>query len=300
MSKTTLQAVIDYAQARIDAGDVDNLVPAVQEKFQKAFDAAVEVNDDPAATQDEINEAWSNLLDALHYLDFTVGDKTKLEELVAIAETLDEADYTAASWEAFQDALAAAQETVEDENAVQNDIDSAYDALYDAMMDLAGTADRTTLDMVIAEAEAIRAGLDSYLEEGKQEFLDALEAAKAIGNDATQAEVDAAAEALNRAMADLRKAPDREELEALLSRMESKDLSSYTASSAAAFTAAKNNLAAVLAKSDATPEELAAAQDTALQAEKNLKKKTRTAARRVPPPAAPTAATPMARLERQR
>ncbi len=32
-----------------------------------------------------------------------------------------------------------------------------------------------------------------------------LEAAKAIGNDATQAEVDAAAEALNRAMADLRK-----------------------------------------------------------------------------------------------
>ena len=251
VSKTTLQAVIDYAQARIDAGDVDNLVPAVQEKFQKAFDAAVEVNDDPAATQDEINEAWSNLLDALHYLDFTVGDKTKLEELVAIAETLDEADYTAASWEAFQDALAAAQETVEDENAVQNDIDSAYDALYDAMMDLAGTADRTTLDMVIAEAEAIRAGLDSYLEEGKQEFLDALEAAKAIGNDATQAEVDAAAEALNRAMADLRKAPDREELEALLSRMESKDLSSYTASSAAAFTAAKNNLAAVLAKSDA-------------------------------------------------
>ena len=274
VSKTTLQAVIDYAQARIDAGDVDNLVPAVQEKFQKAFDAAVEVNDDPAATQDEINETWSNLLDALHYLDFTVGDKTKLEELVAIAETLDEADYTAASWEAFQDALAAAQETVEDENAVQNDIDSAYDALYDAMMDLAGTADRTTLDMVIAEAEAIRAGLDSYLEEGKQEFLDALEAAKAIGNDATQAEVDAAAEALNRAMADLRKAPDREELEALLSRMESKDLSSYTASSAAAFTAAKNNLAAVLAKSDATPEELAAAQDTALQAEKNLKKKT--------------------------
>lgn len=80
VSKTTLQAVIDYAQARIDAGDVDNLVPAVQEKFQKAFDAAVEVNDDPAATQDEINEAWSNLLDALHYLDFTVGDKTKLEE----------------------------------------------------------------------------------------------------------------------------------------------------------------------------------------------------------------------------
>ena len=61
------------------------------------------------------------------------------------------------------------------------------------MLDLAGRAARTTLDMVIAEAEAIRARLDSHLGEGKQEFLDALEAAKAIGNDATQAELDSAA-----------------------------------------------------------------------------------------------------------
>ena len=274
VSKLTLQAVIDYAQERIDAGDTDNLVPAVQEKFQKAFDKANEVNEDPAATQDAINEAWSALMDALHYLEFEPGDKTRLDDLIALAETLDENDYTSDTWAALQTALDEAIKTSNDDNAVQNDVDKACQALYDALMHLAGTADRTALDTALAKAEGIEENLDAYLDDGKQEFIGALNAARDIDRDATQEEVDAAAKALTEAMANLRKIPSRAELEALLNRMESKDLSGYTASSAAAFTAAKKNLAAVLDKSNATPEELVAAQDAALLAEKNLKKKT--------------------------
>ena len=271
VSKATLKAVLDYAQARIDAGDTDDLVPAVKAKFTKAFDAAADTYKEPAATQAEIDKAWSDLMDAIHYLDFQKGDKKKLTDLIEIAETLDEIDYTAESWTAFQEALEAARETAADENAVQNDIDKDYESLYNAMKALIGVADHSILDMVIAAAKAI--DLEKYLDGGKDAFTEALEAAESLGADATQKEVDAAAKALSKAMSDLRLKPDRSELEALLKRMQSKDLSAYTPASAAVYTAAMRNLAAVLAKENATDEELAAAGETAELAEKNLQTK---------------------------
>lgn len=272
VSKTTLGAVIDYAQARIDAGDTANLVPTVKKKFEKAFDAATKVYEDPKATQAEINDAWSDLMDAIHYLEFQEGDKTKLEDLIEIAETLSEEDYTADTWTAVVEALEEAKATASDEDAVQNDIDASYESLYKAMKALESVADRSMLETVIARAETI--DLDQYFDDGKEDFTKALEDAKALGTDATQKQVDAAATALSEAMANLRKYPSIEELEALLEQMESKDLSGYTAASAAAFIAAKNNLAAALANPAATPEELAAVQDGAIQADKNLKTRT--------------------------
>ena len=92
-------------------------------------------------------------MDALHYLEFEPGDKTRLDDLIALAETLDENDYTSDTWAALQTALDEAIKTSNDDNAVQNDVDKACQALYDALMHLAGTADRTALDTALAKAE---------------------------------------------------------------------------------------------------------------------------------------------------
>ncbi|MDC0700631.1 FIVAR domain-containing protein, partial [Blautia wexlerae] len=225
------------------------------------------------ATQAEIDDAWSELMHMIHMLSFVSGDKTALEGLIETALTLDENDYLTSAWSDFETALAEAQEVVADDDALKNDIENAYESLYDAMIALleSNRADRAELDEVIAQAEAI--DLDEYLDAGQEAFNEALEQAKAIGPNATQKEVDKAANALGEALANLRKKPDRAELEDLLARMQAKNLSSYTASSAAKYTAAANGLAAALANPDATPEELAAAEDAALLAEKNLENK---------------------------
>lgn len=274
VNKMTLKTVIGYAKERIEAGDLNKVVPVVKEAFMAAFDAAEEVYGDPSATQQGIDDAWIRLMDRIHLLSFTPGGKIDLEDLIKTALTLYENDYITAAWDKFEVALAETQKIMADENALQNDVDQAHDALYRAMVALleAGRADRTQLDEVMEQAESIN--LDEYLDTGKAAFIAALEAAQAIGSDATQAEVNAAAQELSTAMSALRKIPKREELEGLLARMDQTDLSDYTASSAAVHSAARANLAAILADPNAAPEAWAAAYDAALLAEKGLVRKT--------------------------
>ena len=99
----------------------------------------------------------------------------------------------------------AAQEVLADEEPLQADVEEAYDALYDALTNLDLVADTSKLQAVVNQAESI--DLADYLEDGQDAFLEALDAAKDVleNLDATQAEVDEAAETLNRAMAALRK-----------------------------------------------------------------------------------------------
>src|SRR5699024_10790825 len=74
---------------------------------------------------------------------------------------------------------------------------------------------------------------------------------------ADQADVDAKAEALTRAMAALRKIPNKDELNKLIAEMEQKDLDGYTDRSVAAFKAALSVVRTVAA--DANADELAVA-----------------------------------------
>ena len=100
----------------------------------------------------------------------------------------------------------------------------------------------------------------------------AIDAAQAVMDDAsaTQAEVDAAAEALAKVLADLRKIPSKEELLELLSELEQLDLTKYTASSAAVMQAQINLLRATVEDANATGEEYAAVYYSAKEAKENL------------------------------
>ncbi|WP_050699315.1 discoidin domain-containing protein [Anaeromassilibacillus senegalensis] len=272
VSRNTLDTVIAYAQERIDAGDVDELIETVQTKFMKAFDAATDVQEDPTATQEQIDTAWKDLMKMLHYLEFKPGDKTDLCAKIATAETLLEENYTAASWSAMTEALEAAKAVEADDEALKNDIDKACEDLYKAMMALEYTVDRTTLDMLIAEAEQI--DLTEYLEDGKDAFNKAFEAAKNVADDASQKVVDKAAEALASAIAGLRRTPDKKALEDLLDALANKDLSKYTDSSVAALKAAMNLAKGVLDDPNASGEKIAQVMDLVNEADKGLKTKT--------------------------
>ena len=101
-------------------------------------------------------------------------------------------------------------------------MEPAKQALQDAIAGLTFRADTSSLETLIAKAEEILADLDSYesSEEVKNAFIDALDAAKAMmeNANATQKEVNACADDLTVAMANLRKTPDKDALEALIAQ----------------------------------------------------------------------------------
>ena len=88
-----------------------------------------------AMDQEEVNTAWQNLLDAMANLMLR-PDKGLLEDLIAQAESLNEADYDAQSFAVMRAALAAAKETAADETALQDEVDASAAALEDAIAKL--------------------------------------------------------------------------------------------------------------------------------------------------------------------
>ena len=157
--------------------------------------------------------------------------------------------------EAFEQAKADAQAildavTAGDTSVTQAQIDECWQNLIDAMQYLSFVqGDKTNLEKVIAFAALSEAKLDSYVETGKAEFIQALADARAVYDDADamQEEVDSAWMILLEKTADLRLKADKAALDDLINAAEAVDLSMYTEESAQAFQAALANALNVLA-----------------------------------------------------
>ncbi|NEG88716.1 beta-sandwich domain-containing protein [Bifidobacterium aerophilum] len=136
-------------------------------------------------------------------------DKTELNDLIAKAEGYAEGNYTEESLAALKTALEAAQKVSADENATAYDVALATANLTTAINGLEAVEtpgpDYTTLDAVIAQAEALTA--DSYTADSWNAMQDALKAAKAVRADekADQTAIDQAAENLTKAIDALEK-----------------------------------------------------------------------------------------------
>ena len=161
---------------------------------------------DENATQIEVNRAAAALNNAVEALVKKGSEpevnKDALEAAIAAAEKLNEADYTPETFAALTEALEAAKAVPAD--ADQAAVDAAAKAVNDAIAALepaAGKADKRELAKAIAAAEAV----DPEKYESVEDLNKALEAAKAVNDkeDAAQDEVDAAAKAVNDAIAAL-------------------------------------------------------------------------------------------------
>lgn len=139
-TQSALQAIADKSTLKIGiehsgrANEAD-YTPESWKVFQDALTVAKQVYDDPAATQEEVDKAYNDLLDAFNKLvkvEAPVVDKAALAAAVTDAGQLSETDYTAESWAAFSDALAKAQGVNADASATQADVDAALAALTQA------------------------------------------------------------------------------------------------------------------------------------------------------------------------
>ena len=171
----------------------------------------------------------------------------------------------------FNAALEEAKALVEQGDASQPELNASAIRLLAAMAKVDWKqGDKTILEVAVEVANSINANLDQYMEEGKQEFVDALANAKALleSGNAWQDDIDAATDALIEAMSNLRMAPNKDILNDMIEKAEGTDLSGYTADSVAALNAALADAQAVAANENATQDEVDAAADT-LQAALN-------------------------------
>lgn len=135
--KTALNAAIEAA-AKL-SNDQGTYTAASWAAFQDALSAAQGVNESPAASDDEVANALSTLQNAQAALAkaATADQKTDLKVEIGRADALNESDYTADSWKAYQSALAAAQSVLSKDDASAADVEAATTALKAAREALA-------------------------------------------------------------------------------------------------------------------------------------------------------------------
>lgn len=173
-NKTLLEKTYEYALNQSTEGVVDSAV----KNFEEAKAAAKAVLDNAYASQDEINTAWSNLVDAIHGLGLLQGDKTNLKMLIDMAEAMDESKYVDTNWKQLVDALEAAKNVYNDGDAMEEDVQPAADALLDAILAQRFKADKSILEDLINKANDI--DLTNYTEESVAVFQAAFKAANAV------------------------------------------------------------------------------------------------------------------------
>lgn len=190
-------------------------------------------------------------------------DTTELEALVDEANAYDADDYTDGSFVALTSAVTAAEEVLGTDEATQEEVDEAGAKLQDAIDDLVNT---TELAALLAEAEDYADSEEDYTEKSFEALATAAEAALAVfeNEDATQDEVDRAADNLQDAINGLVKEEEPEEptdpevdksdLETLVEEANGYDSEDYTEESFAALTSALTVAEEVLEDDEATEE----------------------------------------------
>ena len=132
--KTALKAFID----RVSGLDSTQYTEATWTVFNDALTAANNVYNNANAMQEEVNEAYSNLVKGFLNLRL-IPNKDLLEDLINQAEGLNSANYTEASYKVLNEALVNAKAVFENPNATQKEVDNAKATLEKAINSLENT-----------------------------------------------------------------------------------------------------------------------------------------------------------------
>lgn len=205
LAKEISTAVLEYALALAETADTEGVLDSVAEVFNNAKASAQNILErvqagDASVTQDMVDESWQNLIKAMQYLSFKQGDKTDLQKVIDLANSLDLSQYLDEGQQAFNDALTAAEAVLADGNAMQDEVDQAWKALLKAMSELRLKPSKDALEDLIASAEGLNTeGAD---EETVAVFRSALARAMSVLEDdqATEAEVASAEKELQSAI----------------------------------------------------------------------------------------------------
>lgn len=139
VSKDALQTLYDEVK---DMAEDDHTAESWK-TFAEALENAAAVLKDENADQASVDAAYNTLqaaADALQKKPSEPGqpaaDKDKLQNLYDTNKNIEQGNYTDASYQAYKDALKAAQAVLEDPDATQKEVSKAYSDLLDAIKGL--------------------------------------------------------------------------------------------------------------------------------------------------------------------
>lgn len=138
--KTDLAKVVAMAETMNQ--NLDTYLDAGKEAFTTALTNAQAVVADGDAMQEEVDQAWKELLSAMANM-MLKPDKSALEDLVANAQALNEVDYEAEGFALMRTALAEAKAVLEDEQATAEAVENAQTKLQNEIGNLVAKADNT-------------------------------------------------------------------------------------------------------------------------------------------------------------
>ncbi|WP_278453292.1 alpha-L-fucosidase [Thomasclavelia spiroformis] len=273
VDKTALKIAIDLANAITDE-DLEKVIPAVANEFIAARDEANAVYNNASATQEEVNNAFDRLAEAMHMLEFVKGDKTALKAFIDKVTGLDSSKYTETTWTAFDKELTEANAVYNDENAMQEEVNNAYSELVTAFLNLRLKADKSALQAFVDYVSDVDSS--KYTETTWKMFEAKLNEANVVLKDenATQEQVDSAYNELVKAYLDLRLKPNKDLLEDLINQANGLNVANYTKASFDGLTKALNEAKVVFENPNATQKEVDSAKATLEKAINSLEANT--------------------------
>lgn len=180
--------------------------------FKAELDNSMVVLENKEATQEVVDEALNKLTNVIDKLQIMKGDKTELKKIVETIKVLDESKYIASTWSNLTAELEKAKKVIENEDAVESEVNDAYNKLVKVYLELRLIVDKTKLQELINEAEAI--DVSKYTEVSIAILNEKVQELKSILNDkeATQEVVNEASKALEKVLDNLElvKADDNE------------------------------------------------------------------------------------------
>lgn len=209
--KSELQALYDQNADKAP----EDYTPDSYAVFDGAMKAAKGVLDNETATQEDVDQALQTLRDAIAQLKEAGSEEDIKEALRLLYEantSREEGRYTPETWIVFADAMDEAKRVLDDQEAVQEQVDQAKDALQSAIdglviKDPVPEVNKTALKNLFDA----NAGKDQskYTKDSWTAFVNAMNQAEAVLNDgeAAQEQVDTAYAELEKAAAGLTQIP---------------------------------------------------------------------------------------------
>jgi hypothetical protein len=251
--KTELAWWIAHAEAILASPDAANYIPASKDNLTLTLENAKVVYANASATDAQLAAEIEKLQEAIWQL-YEKGDKTELQKLYDMVKNYDETLYTTGSWIVFKAALDAAEDVLDNVNAIEIDVVEAYLALIQAEseLELKNLIDFTALQSAITAGQNILNNKGDYVASTIVGLQGLVTNANTLLTKpgVTQQEVNAATNALRQAIAKARLKPDRSPLLSALTAAETLSLSTFTDDSAAALNALVASGNALMTQSD--------------------------------------------------
>lgn len=154
VKKNLLNIAIEEA-LKVTEAELNTIVPAVVTEFKAALAEAQQINGTSLATQEEVNASFDRLSDVMQKLSFKKGDKTDLENLIKKIAKLNAEDYLTSTWNAMLPVLDEAKVVVNNQNALEPEVQEAHDKLVRAFLQLRLKPNKDALNELINKAESL-------------------------------------------------------------------------------------------------------------------------------------------------